>query len=817
MSRSVSALSSRGRRSRPSRRRRNSRGLAWPTIILAGFAGCFSGEGTDRLAENRKSLDAQGGPATAAIALPPGEIIDTQPESGWTEGSFSVNHNGAAEYHLPLWVPDGRGGLQPDLALHYSSQSGNGLVGVGWSLSAGLSSITPCARTLAQDGRIESAGFGRADAAYCLDGQRLRPAEGGGAQEQDYRTERDTFARIRAYESAEGVPPSHFKVWTKEGRILTYDVRLMAYGLTGQDAENPSFSRSSERVTASWALRAIQDRNGNEIVFGYDTLERGDNQWSIEMVPRNITYGPDRRVEFVYETRSDPITAFRAGQPDGPFGPVGGVHTDLARRLSVIKMWAGAELLREYRLDYVDSTRTMRSLLTRVTECDGDVPAICLNSLEFDWSQGFNSSFQVIDTDVSDAAIAAWDSRYFIPGDIDGDGRDDLLYRNQSNDWKMRFSTGAGFGQALDAGIPKINDDYHPKARPIDFDRDGRMDVMVEVPEDDGRTQATLFRSSGSGYTPVFTDPTSFAWDVGGGFVGGLWAGLFADIDGDGLPDYVGPVLDGPDHVGDIRLHWRHSLNTGSQFGPIQEGVDTEAPISAAGEDVPATYQIRSMVFDGPRVQFLHWEQSSDRYGAVALLGAELGSSSHGLNLPFQREPENEDRRNLHLADVNGDGLQDAVYPCTSMSVQLSSGVGYSELIDGPTQHLPCPVPADDNLRVRVVDFTGDGAEDLLLLHSGEAEDSADHEHGVQLYTWTGRGLVRRPTNIPIVPVSAGGEPIAAIQPLDFDGDGLVDIAKVARSGAAISTSFIQIYRRTGVAADKLIRVNVEDLGAGGG
>ena len=65
-------------------------------------------------------------------------------------GQFSVNTLGGAAYVIPLQAPPGTGGIEPKLALSYSSQSGNGLLGVGWGLS-GLSAITRCARTLAQD------------------------------------------------------------------------------------------------------------------------------------------------------------------------------------------------------------------------------------------------------------------------------------------------------------------------------------------------------------------------------------------------------------------------------------------------------------------------------------------------------------------------------------------------------------------------------------------------------------------------------------------------------------------------------------------
>ena len=211
-----------------------------------------------------------------------------------------------------------------------------------------------------------------------------------------------------------------------------------------------------------------------------------------------------------------------------------------------------------------------------MTECDG-APEPSSPSFQFVWSGGFNSSFEQIDTNATDAAIAAWDKRFYMPGDIDGDGKDDLLYRNETNDWKMRFSNGGGFGPAQDAGIPKVSDDHDAKARAIDFDRDGRMDVMVEVPASP-RTVFRLYRLTGGGFEEVFTDPEPFAWTVNDDFEGGLWNGYFADLDGNGLPDYLGAVLDWePDEDPRIHMPWKYRLNNGS--GPdFEDGPITRPP-----------------------------------------------------------------------------------------------------------------------------------------------------------------------------------------------------------------------------------------------
>nr|VFK68281.1 MAG: virulence plasmid B protein [Candidatus Kentron sp. UNK]VFK73516.1 MAG: virulence plasmid B protein [Candidatus Kentron sp. UNK] len=68
---------------------------------------------------------------------------------GSIPGQLSVRQ-GAAVY-IPIEVPPGVAGMQPDLAITYNSNAGNGLLGVGFSLS-GLSTITRCGQTIAQDG-----------------------------------------------------------------------------------------------------------------------------------------------------------------------------------------------------------------------------------------------------------------------------------------------------------------------------------------------------------------------------------------------------------------------------------------------------------------------------------------------------------------------------------------------------------------------------------------------------------------------------------------------------------------------------------------
>ena len=93
--------------------------------------------------------------------------------AGSTPGQFAVSPSGAATYRIPIQVPPGVAGMEPKLELVYNSQGGNGLLGMGWSLS-GLSAITRCSQTRVQDGPNAVPGVAlNGNDRFCLDVQRL--------------------------------------------------------------------------------------------------------------------------------------------------------------------------------------------------------------------------------------------------------------------------------------------------------------------------------------------------------------------------------------------------------------------------------------------------------------------------------------------------------------------------------------------------------------------------------------------------------------------------------------------------------------------
>ena len=96
---------------------------------------------------------AQASPLTPTSIDPLPAVTGTP--AGSLPAAFGVSETGSATYTLDLDVPPGTSGMAPKLGLTYDSQSDNSALGTGWAL-AGLSSITRCAATRAQDGFIDS-------------------------------------------------------------------------------------------------------------------------------------------------------------------------------------------------------------------------------------------------------------------------------------------------------------------------------------------------------------------------------------------------------------------------------------------------------------------------------------------------------------------------------------------------------------------------------------------------------------------------------------------------------------------------------------
>jgi len=347
------------------------------------------------------SLLKKTGAALASLVLTSQAFATITP--GVMPGEFSVSESGSANYQIPIAVPPGTSGMQPSLSLSYNSNSGNGVLGMGWTLG-GLSVITRCPATKVQDGFIDGIDFDANDR-FCIDGQRLIAVNGTyGANATEYRTEQDGFTKVTSYGS-QASGPEYFIAQTKSGQILQYgkstDSRIEAQG------------KSDVRL---WAVNKISDTVSN-----YLTVTYNENNADGSYTPTTIYYTgndnssltPNAKIEFEYEARADETTAYFSGS-----------MVKATQRLTNIKTYVDTTLVRDYQLTYDNQGAANRSRLTQLQECEAT--GTCFPATKFDWLNEIDGSFK--HTAISGGSGSSATKFYF--GEFNGDGLTDYVYWN---------------------------------------------------------------------------------------------------------------------------------------------------------------------------------------------------------------------------------------------------------------------------------------------------------------------------------------------------------------------------------------------------
>jgi hypothetical protein len=493
-------------------------------------------------------------PAYAAVASIAAALLQAVPAAA----SVAVSSGGQANTGYPIAVPPGIAGMAPNLSLSYADGGVNGPVGVGWSVQ-GISVITRCPATRPTDGSAKAVEFVAADK-LCLDGQRLIQTDTAGAPlatqtndalgldgsaVREYRTEKDSFARIRAYGTAGGTAgngPAYFKVWTKSGQVYEY-------------GRNPSNSNDANALVivnapnrsevAVWAVRKISDVAGNYIEFKYEhrdtawgsgTASGGatGREWNIAQIryTGNGSQLPQNKVIFDYEDRA----ADAAPGLDRSEAYQFNSKNVSIRRLSTIRTYinspgdanpgASAIPVRTLKLAYARSPVTGRSRVTSITECAaaGGVDDPCLPPTTYAYrdtsavSFGANATFALKNLNMLDATTGQYG---ILTGDFDGDGRTDILRwgGNPANNelWLSR-GNGAFENQSASFNLKQTehvlfrNDGcFHSIV--ADFNGDGLSDVLRTVVKS-GCNPSTnvLYLSSGNGAFTAVTLPSSIVF-----------------------------------------------------------------------------------------------------------------------------------------------------------------------------------------------------------------------------------------------------------------------------------------------------------------
>jgi YD repeat-containing protein len=322
---------------------------------------------------------------TVTVSRDAASPITATSEAGTTPYGASVSHRGSSHISVPVRALPVLNGNGASLSLEYDSARESDrkyhytlhdTLGYGWRLE-GLSMIRRCRVGLAGSSVPQ---FDATDR-LCLDDEPLVAVSGSywnhGTQ---YRTERQSFVKVT--QSGSSHHNMTFHVEHPDGRIANYGIGTGWTPASGvsfswnvplcSDPEHPENDQCEVTIYAvvpnptwQWGLEGGTDAEGNAFSA---TWWRRDGYG--ELLPRSISQG-DTTITFGYDARSD-LPAVEVGEA--------GSVVKRGAILSAIRVHAGAQLVREYRLE--SSTGTSRRL-TRIQEC-GD--GACLQPLVFGWT-----------------------------------------------------------------------------------------------------------------------------------------------------------------------------------------------------------------------------------------------------------------------------------------------------------------------------------------------------------------------------------------------------------------------------------------------
>lgn len=265
-------------------------------------------------------------------------------------------YTGTGNFTVPIALPSGRNGFQPQLNLVYSTGNGNGPFGLGWSLSVpGVTLKT-------------SKGIPRyqGDDVYMLSGAEdlVLVSEDSTSSQYRPRTE-GLFARIYHHHDVT-TSNDYWEVWSKDGLVSYYGAKrpeaAPANWCDPAVIANPDPDKRHHIF--AWRLTQTTDPFGNHIIYEYerDLREDGPHHWD-QVYLKRIRYADYTAqgetkylvsVTFSYTERPDPFSDYRAG-----------FEVRTTKRCTRIEIRTHADqerLVRAYDLVYLDERRDSEQL-----------------------------------------------------------------------------------------------------------------------------------------------------------------------------------------------------------------------------------------------------------------------------------------------------------------------------------------------------------------------------------------------------------------------------------------------------------------------
>lgn len=479
------------------------------------------------------------------------KTIDLLRPVGETEGSAAVNGSGGATYSIPIFTSPGTNGLEPSISLAYSSQAAGGIAGFGWNVT-GLSAISRMGKNIHNNGIVAPVKFTALDDAFVLDGKKLIPVTGSnGANGTVYAAEVENYDKIESITTGSANNPQSFKVTTKEGIVMEFGATTDSRFLT-DDGLN----------VLLWQISRIIDANGNYMEFKYSATDRHPRITQI-LYTGNTNTGllPYNQVNFTYSVRSDQSGLYEAGAKISSkyiLDKIVIVHTNDA---------SVTETVKTYKLSYGFDNVT--SLLKEVTEYGGDETKPSLNSTIFLYGDA--------PANVTSFPTNVLNGQYdFYSGDFDADGKTDILeatrvvdpnlntvlhtqYALLNNFGPMNGSTGVMYIKSLPQGssIENFKQAKFFNFLTADYDKDGRDDVLhvktsivsincgqyrrkiegVEINHTKSHNNQTGWYDYTTANNPFPTDNLGYQYQYDAQNKGNFF--FPGDFDGDGNQDYI--------------------------------------------------------------------------------------------------------------------------------------------------------------------------------------------------------------------------------------------------------------------------------------
>ncbi|HLW32896.1 MAG TPA: SpvB/TcaC N-terminal domain-containing protein, partial [Aequorivita sp.] len=256
---------------------------------------------------------------TSAIVPPQGGGA----QSGLGEKFSPDLFTGTGNFSVPIAVPPGRNGFQPELTLGYSSGNGNGTFGLGWALGIpGITRKTSRGIPVYSDSQDVFILSGAEDLVPVASTHSTSSGSNPiGHEKTTYRPRTEgLFARIIHHKKSNG--ENYWEVRSKDGLISFYDTPDL-------EDNDPCVIANPENRKAifGWCLSKTVDPYGNEIIYEYErdlvstsstTAPHKYDQLYLSSIKyaQYMDEGEKKylcEVKFNYEERPDPFSSYRQG------------------------------------------------------------------------------------------------------------------------------------------------------------------------------------------------------------------------------------------------------------------------------------------------------------------------------------------------------------------------------------------------------------------------------------------------------------------------------------------------------------------------